>query len=215
MFIGQGRAGKTGFLRNLTNQGFQADEGITDGADVCIVSNTMWGEMKEMASRNFDKAVAEMVGGKVAEEADVGQRSWYLRWYMLVAWSTPSFVAQLYILLVGTLRRHRPRSSAPPRHLRRTSQPVRAVQLLAMYYAAFAFRRSGRLQRRRRSLLLPRRQHRQPSVRQTINMLAKQQMHAREEKPLRWLKVFDELQKVLDGDVNYTPHWVLRKAPLN
>jgi hypothetical protein len=40
-------------------------------------------------------------------------------------------------------------------------------------------------------------------VRQTINMLAEQQVHAREEKPLRWLKVLDELQKVQDGDVDY------------
>jgi hypothetical protein len=38
---------------------------------------------------------------------------------------------------------------------------------------------------------------------ETINMLAEQQVHAREEKPLRWLKVLDELQKVQDGDVNY------------
>jgi hypothetical protein len=41
------------------------------------------------------------------------------------------------------------------------------------------------------------------SARQTINMLAEQQVHAREEKPLRWLKVLDELQKIQEGDVNY------------
>jgi hypothetical protein len=84
MFIGQGRAGKTSLLRNLTNQGFQADEGITDGADVCIVSNGMWGKTEEMARGNFDKGVAEVVGGKVGEETDGGQRPWYSRRYMLV-----------------------------------------------------------------------------------------------------------------------------------
>jgi hypothetical protein len=84
MFIGQGRAGKTSLLRNLTNQGFQADECITDGADVCIVSNGMWGKTEEMARGNFDRGVAEVVGGKVAEEADGGQRPWYSRRCLLV-----------------------------------------------------------------------------------------------------------------------------------
>jgi GTPase SAR1 family protein len=41
------------------------------------------------------------------------------------------------------------------------------------------------------------------SVMETINMLAEQQVHAREEKPLRWLKVLDELQKIQDRGVNY------------
>ena len=41
MFIGQGRAGKTSLLRNLTKQGFQADESVTDGADVCIINNSV------------------------------------------------------------------------------------------------------------------------------------------------------------------------------
>jgi hypothetical protein len=84
MFIGEGRAGKTSLLRNLTNQGFQADEGITDGADVCIVNNDMWGKTEEMAGGNFDKAVAEVVGRKVGQEVDGGQRPWYSRWYILV-----------------------------------------------------------------------------------------------------------------------------------
>jgi hypothetical protein len=41
------------------------------------------------------------------------------------------------------------------------------------------------------------------SVMDTINLLAEQQVQAREEKPLRWLKVLDELQKIQEGDVNY------------
>jgi hypothetical protein len=41
------------------------------------------------------------------------------------------------------------------------------------------------------------------SVMETINMLAEQQVQAREEKPLRWLKVLDELQKILEGGINY------------
>jgi hypothetical protein len=41
------------------------------------------------------------------------------------------------------------------------------------------------------------------SVMMTINMLAEQQVQAREEKPLRWLKVLDELQNIQKGDMNY------------
>jgi GTPase SAR1 family protein len=87
MFIGQGRAGKTSLLRNLTHQGFQADEGITDGADVCIVSKGMWGKTEEMSGGNFDKGVAEVVGGMLKGKSNGGnsKRPWYSRRrYMLV-----------------------------------------------------------------------------------------------------------------------------------
>jgi hypothetical protein len=62
MFIGQGRAGKTSLLKNLTKQQFNADEMITDGADVCIVNNKTWDKTEKMEGSNFTKGVAELVG---------------------------------------------------------------------------------------------------------------------------------------------------------
>jgi GTPase SAR1 family protein len=74
MFIGQGRAGKTSLLKNLTKQQFQADEGITDGADVCIVNNSTWGKSEKMPGANFDKGVAEVVGAKFAQALGEGDQ---------------------------------------------------------------------------------------------------------------------------------------------
>ena len=46
VFIGQGRAGKTSLLKNLTNQPFDANEQITDGADVCVVNSSAWEKLE-------------------------------------------------------------------------------------------------------------------------------------------------------------------------
>jgi GTPase SAR1 family protein len=42
MFIGQKRAGKTSLLRNLSQQGFDAAQPTTDGADLCVMATGDW-----------------------------------------------------------------------------------------------------------------------------------------------------------------------------
>jgi hypothetical protein len=134
MFIGQGRAGKTSLRRNLTHQGFQADAGITDGADVCVVSNGMWSKTEKMARGNFDKGVAEVVGGKVAEETGGGQRPWYSRRHIWVGVvcalaSVGGLVAGLDPLLL-----HRP----PPTPLLPPTPPTPAPPTPALVIAKWS-----------------------------------------------------------------------------
>ena len=73
MFIGQGRAGKTSLLKNLTNQPFNPDEEITDGADVCVVNNSAWEKMEHLNDANYEKGVAEVVGAQLKEVVSVYQ----------------------------------------------------------------------------------------------------------------------------------------------
>eukprot|EP00935_MAST-01C_sp_MAST-1C-sp1_P002625 g2625.t1 len=69
VFIGQGRAGKTSLLKNLTNQPFDANEEITDGADVCVVNNSAWERLEQMADENFERGLAEAIGAELNEAA--------------------------------------------------------------------------------------------------------------------------------------------------
>jgi hypothetical protein len=69
MFVGQGRAGKTSLLKNLTHQPFSAEEAITDGADVCVIHNNTWEKSEAgLSGSTFDKAVAEVVGTKLGAQ---------------------------------------------------------------------------------------------------------------------------------------------------
>jgi GTPase SAR1 family protein len=67
VFVGQGRAGKTSLLRKLTNQPFDTNQEITDGADVCVVSNNTWERLERMADTNFERGMAEAVGQSLNE----------------------------------------------------------------------------------------------------------------------------------------------------
>jgi GTPase SAR1 family protein len=72
VFIVQGRAGKTSLLNNLTNQPFEPNQEITDGADVCTISNNTWERLERMANTNFERGVAEAVGQSLKDSTARG-----------------------------------------------------------------------------------------------------------------------------------------------